>query len=262
MVRQRIGECRLTNQVGPMAKAHIIPNAFMRRADTTPFMECDGRSRSLKRFTGWYDQDILGVRSEAIIAELDDAAAKCFIGGGFTYRARRDPNNIEVLRDSFVPGDIYEIENVHTAKLRLFGLSLLWRAAASDLDAMRLVTVKESNLRDIGELILAGDPGSPLQYPVYFGFFCGAEELPKLAPFQPSKHPFFRFFLDGVVAYVCPRKTLLAGKRYGRLLVGKEPDRFPMPCFSSANSNHAELSERVYASVKENEGNIFRGFVR
>jgi hypothetical protein len=245
-----------------MAKSHIIPDAFMRRAAPPPFMECDGISRSIKRPTGWYDPDILGKDGEACIAALDDAAAKCFIERGYTYRTRRNPDDIMMLRDNFIPNEIYEVENVDTATLRLFALSLLWRAAVSKLDAMKLVRVKQINLQDIAERILRGDPGSYLQFPVYFGVFCGAEELAKIAPFQPQDHPFVRFFLDGVVAYVCPRRTLLAAPRYGRLLVGKELDRFPMLCYASSGSNHARLSEAIHDEVVAREGHIFSGFQR
>lgn len=260
MSRRRYGLCKLTGREGPLAKAHIIPDAFMRRASAAPFMERDGVSRSIKRFTGWYDRDILGGEGEALIAAFDDAAAKCFIDRGFTYRSRRHPGDLNVLRGGFLPNSVHEVTGVETRALRLFGLSLLWRAAVSTLPAMDLVTMRSERLHDIGERLLAGDPGPHLEFPVYFGVFCDAQELTKVAPYQPDKHPFYRFFLDGIVAYVSPRRTLLAAKRYGRLIVGGESDRFPVYCFSSLNSNHADYVDRTGDRIRANEGDIFAGF--
>lgn len=255
-----IGRCQLTEEWGAMAKSHIIPNAFMRRADCrVPFMESDGMSRPIKRQTGWYDRTILGHRGEKHIAKFDDAAAKCFFGRGFTYRSRRNPSDATVLRGSFLPGQVVEIEGVDTSQIRLFALSLLWRAAVSRLPNMSKVTVRMQNLEDIRRRLLEGSPGKPLEYPVYFCVFDSAEELPKIEPFQPSRHPFYRFFLDGVVAYVCPRRKLLAAPKFGRLIVGKEADRFPMLCISSASSEHARLARTGANSLLETYGDVFRG---
>lgn len=258
--RQQAGRCLLTGDFGPMAKSHIIPKAFMRRADVTPFMESDGQSRAIKRQTGWYDTAILGSRGERHISKFDDAAAKCFIDGSYLYRTRRDPNDLDIIRGDFHPGSVIEVENVDTAKIRLFALSLLWRAAVSELSSMQEVKVRAQNIEEIGKRIFSETPGSPRQFAVYFCVFDSGEELPKVAPFRPGAHPFYRFFLDGVVAYVCPRKSLVAAPRYGRLLVGTENDRFPMLCLPSIGSAHAEHTLRMGGEILAREGNIFAGF--
>lgn len=258
--RGQSGRCLLTGDLGPMAKSHIIPNAFMRRADVTPFMESDGRSRAIKRQSGWYDTEILGSRGERHISKFDDAAAKCFLDGGFLYRTRRDPHDLAIIRGDFQSGTVVEVENVDTAKIRLFALSLLWRAAVSEISSMQEVKVSARNIEEIGKRIFTEMPGSPRQFAVYFCVFDSGEELPKIAPFLPGAHPFYRFFLDGVVAYVCPRKNLIAAPRYGRLLVGTEVDRFPMLCLPSIGSAHAEHAVRGLGEIFAREGDIFAGF--
>lgn len=244
-----------------MAKSHIIPNAFMRKADDrAPFLESDGLSRPVKRQTGWYDRTILGHRGEKLISRFDDAASQCFFRRGFTYRARRDPGYISALKQGYRPGEVVEVEGVDTSQLRLFALSLLWRAAVSGLPIMAKVSMREQNLEDIRKRILQSSPGNPLEYPAYFCVFDSAEELPKIQPFRPGTHPFYRFFLDGVVAYVSPRRTLLAAPKFGRLIVGTERDRFPLLCISSSSSQHAQVAASGARNVLDIYGNVFRGF--
>jgi hypothetical protein len=245
---------------GPFARAHIIPDAFMQRATDAPFLECAGESRPRRRFTGWYDPTIIGFEGERLLAEYDDAAAKCFIENGFTYRTRRNPQDIYRLGDRFVPGELYEIGNVDTGRIRLFALSLLWRAAVTSLEAFELVEASPSHLADIRRRLVARDAGPHTEYPVYFGVFCDAEELTKVAPYRVRNHPFFRFFLDGIVCYVCPRRRLRNVEDYGLLLTGSEPDRLRLLCYSSIDSAHARYTERAMQDVAAVRGDIFQGF--
>ena len=171
----KTGYCHLTGDIGPFSKSHIIPDAFIRRATDAPFKEWDGTGRPKRLQMGWYDTAILGARGEAVLAKYDDAAAKCFIKNGFTYRTRRDPLDAAILTDRFVPGQIYEISNVDAGVLHLFALSLLWRASVSTIPAFSRVNVRPTRLEEIRLRLLAGDPGSPDEFPAYFSVFCGAE---------------------------------------------------------------------------------------
>lgn len=260
MTKKPSGLCRLTGTAGQFAKSHIIPDAFMQRATDAPFLECDAASPPRKRFTGWYDPGILGSKGEKVIAAYDDVAAKCFIGNGFTYRTRRDRHDIHSLSSRFVADQVYEIDNVDTARIRLFALSLLWRAAVTSLEAFALVKVSPSHLEDIRVRLLRGDAGPAIEYPVYFGVFCDAEELTKVAPYRPRNHPFYRFFLDGVVCYVCPRRRLADANKYGLLLAGSEPDRLRLLCFPSYSSEQRNYTERTAAEIVDRRGDIFAGF--
>lgn len=245
---------------GAFAKSHIIPDAFMQRATDAPFLECDKESRPQKRFTGWYDRTILGFEGERLIAHYDDQAAKCFIGNGFTYRTRRDRQAINNLGKRFVADQVYEIKGVDTANIRLFALSLLWRAAVTSLDAFRLVKVSPSHLADIRKRLVARDAGPFSEYPVYFGVFCDLEELTKIAPYRPRNHPFYRFFLDGVVCYVCMRRRLADAGRFGPFLVGAEQNRLLLPCFSSSCSDHDLYTEITAQEIARKRGDIFSRF--
>jgi hypothetical protein len=260
MAKKPSGTCRLVGTVGVFAKAHIIPDAFLQRATDAPFLECGVNSPPRKRFTGWYDQGILGLEGERLIADYDNEAAKCFIENGFTYRARRDPHDLNKLGANFVADQVYEIDDVNTTKLRLFGLSLLWRAAVTSIDAFELVKVSHSHLLDIRARLAARDPGPFTEYPIYFAVFCDAEELMKVAPYRPKNYPFYRFFLDGVVCYVCPRRRIADADQRGLLFAGSETNRLRVPCLLSIGSNHSIQTSRAAQEIHRQRGDIFAGF--
>lgn len=256
------GVCQLMGTIGPLRRSHLIPNAFMRRAGPEPFMESDGKSRSKKRQTGWYDATILGVAGEALIARYDDAAARCFIDRGFTYRTRRSQRDLTQLVDDFVADETYVVENVDVGQIRLFAMSLLWRAAVTRLDPFARVSVSPRHLSDVGARLRAGDPGHYLDYPVWFGVFNGTIELPKIPPVQSKEIPFVRFFLDGVTCYISPRRRVQKIETCPFPIMGAEPDRFPIFCFESSGSWHDLATMSAFDEIVKREGDIFRGFGR
>lgn len=245
---------------GPFRRAHIIPNAFMRRASDAPFMESDGHLRSKKRFTGWYDENILGAEGEALLAQYDTAAAHYFIDRGLTYRMRRSSVDLNVLVDPLLPDQIYIMHDVDTNQLRLFALSLLWRAAVSSLDPFDKIIVSPAHLTDIAARLRAGNAGDYRDYPVRFAVFDGADELTKMAPTILREQPSVRFFLDGVVCYVCPRRRWRKAEDFGGLIAGFEPRSIAMFCYSSARSWHQELTAKMMIQIRKREGDVFAGF--
>lgn len=253
------GLCQLTRKHGPFAKSHIIPDAFMRRLTDAPFMEWDGYGRPIKRFTGWYDSSILSQEGEALIARYDDAATKTFLNAGWTYRRRRHPDLPEVLVDNFSANQLYTIDNVDTDLVKLFGLSLLWRAAVSSLETFNSIRLKEDFLEDLRLRILAGEAGKPLDIPVYFSLFDGSEELTRVAPTAINNHPFYRFFLDGVVCYVGRGRANMFSRRVPTLMVGAEPGKLSAICIPSQGSAQSAYTTEAMNELRANHGDVFRG---
>jgi hypothetical protein len=258
MAEKPKGMCALTRTTGSFVDAHVIPRAFFKAASPDPFKEVSPEGQRPKRIrTGWYDPQILTRAGEDVLAPLDDAAAKAFIQGGFTYSARRMNDDITRLRDGFVANRAYWLENADVRKLRLFTLSLLWRAAVSRIDAFENVTVSSSHLEDLRQRLVAGDPGPHTDYPVYLGVFCSREERSKMAPFRPMGSNFYRFFLDGVLCYVSPVRRIRPSTNLGGFLLGADTERVPLYCFSSLNSAHREYEHALANRVHAAYGNIF-----
>ena len=141
MSKRTLGTCRLTGLTGPLATSHIIPKAFLRRAADAPFIEWGGDGYPRRLPDGWYDKELLTDAGESYFNAVDDAAAKCFVDSGFTYRKRRDPADIGKLNYRFKSGQVYQIDGIDSRVIRLFGLSLLWQASVSKLPAFELVKV-------------------------------------------------------------------------------------------------------------------------
>jgi len=255
----RWGLCQLTKTEGPLARSHIVPDAFMRRLTEAPFREWDGAGHSPKRYTGWYDQRLLSPEAEALVARYDSVAAEALLRGRWTYRRRRDSQDPSFLSDTFVPHRIYEIGGVDTDAMKLFGLSLLWRAAASGLEAFRDVRLRAEFLEHLRIRVLKGVAGKPSDIPMYFALFDSSEELTKIAPTKISGHPFYRFFLDGVVCYVAHGRTNIWSKRIPQLLVGSTLGRVAAVCVPSAGSAHAEYVSGMANALADTHGDVFAG---
>lgn len=253
------GFCRLTGDFGPLAKSHIIPDAFMQRLTDGPFREWGGSGRPLKRFTGWYDTNILSHRGEEIIARYDDHAAKVLLNAGWTYRRRRHPDHPDVLVDDFLPGKLYDIPDVDTKKLKLFGLSLLWRAAVSELDTFSHIRLRPSFLEHLRVRVLEGEAGRSDDIPVYLNLFDSSKELSKIAPIELKDRPFFYFFLDGVVCYVARGRNNMASKRLGAQLIGSQDETVTALCVSSEASAQHRYEVAMAHRLGDAHGNVFRG---
>lgn len=242
-----------------MCKSHVVPKAFLQRSTHAPFMAWSGTGRPKRMYDGWYDHGILTDEGEKYFDGPDDVAAKCFAGKGFTYRSRRDPLDINKLQGGFEPNSVYAASEVDVPQIRLFALSMLWRAAISNQDAFSSVRVSPSHLSDLKARILRRDAGPATEYPVYFGVFCDTVELPKVSPTRIRNHPFYRFFLDGVVCYVSPTRRNKWSDNLGLLLVGSEADTIRIFCFSSIDSEHEAYTREENYNLRSKYGNIFSG---
>lgn len=254
------GICRLLHTEGEFAKSHIIPDAFMRRISPSPFMQWDGESRPRKMFSGWYDTELLGHEGEAIIARYDDYIAKVLYSAGWTYRKRRPHNKPEELKDNFIAGFPYSIEPVNTNQIRLFALSLLWRAAETNNSGFSDVKLRPELREDLRQRIVSGDAGNFMEFPVYFTFFDSKYELTKMSPIRFQGHPFFRFFLDGVACYVAKSRTNLWSKKQQSMMVGAQKERLVAVCIDSENTHHARNDSEMLNSLFDHHGDVFRPF--
>lgn len=244
-----MAKCLMTGMEGAFVNSHLIPQAFIRRVGSAPFKELssDGATPK-KRYTGWYDSNIVTRHGENILSALDDYAAKVFYERGFTYRKRRLAVDLNTISGGFKPNKIYSIADVDALKLRKFGLSLLWRAAVSSNSAVSRIQLPPRILENVRSRILF-DIDNIFEFPVYFSFASDGQELCKMAPFRVGNHPFIRFFLDGVVCYVSPWIKKTDFKLYDWLFAGRYQHQIKLWCFDSDTSNHAKTDEEIAQST-------------
>lgn len=168
--------CKLCRVGTNFVESHIYPRAFFKKlgTDSDPVRLIPARREEhTKRIrTGVYDQQLLCGGCETRTSAWDDA--------GISF-ARASPTNYWPTKES---PKALAWTNQPYAELRLFALSLLWRAHSSELPVLRNVDLGP-HAEPIRKLLLAGEPGRPENYPVCFFKTLGAPSIrPVILPLK------------------------------------------------------------------------------
>ena len=163
---------------GQGKKAHIVPEAFFRlaRGDDPHLADMSiFADRRVKRSAiGPYDTELVCSSCEDTFGPFDDYGAKLLLHDLVTKGERIvTPNRRQSI--------FFRYRGLDYRLLRLFALSLLWRAAASVHDDYHQVRLPPDRLERLGRMIRDGDPGTPDVYASRFGRWdYGAGEDPLL----------------------------------------------------------------------------------
>ena len=147
---QRVGECRFCGQVEGLVKSHVVPQALHRDVqpkDDVMTMYSNTRSWGKKSQTGTYGQ-FLCQDCENHVGQDDQYGIK-FVR---KYRDGRTGAPLESFREGF-------IANVDYAKLKLWVMSMLWRADACDHEFFKRVNLGEKWRRNLTKSIRLRKPG-------------------------------------------------------------------------------------------------------
>jgi hypothetical protein len=199
-----MGICKLCGEERVLVRSHIIPIAFHRHMQSDPTVApvvvgSASNSYPLRRPGGLYDEELLCDPCEKSFGPWDQYGAECLLQG-FETDARPIALDGETLA--------YQINNWDEERIRMFALSLLWRAAATTNPIFDRVTLGpyEERLR---EIILAGTPGSPNDFSVLLCRWLTRPENERMALAQMSPYSWkleginmSKLFLGGFVFYV------------------------------------------------------------
>jgi hypothetical protein len=211
-MNQSKNPCRLCLQDKKLIKAHIIPEGFfrlLRHENIAPELLSNTLGSFPKRMqVGTYDSTILCSECDGKMAPWDDYGQQVLI--------RQFPEAVKVsLQGETVA---WEIEKFDYRKLKLFFMSVLWRASLSKQTFCKRISLGpfEDRLRT---MILNEDPGNPQEFAVILARFEDVEITAMLDP-HPEKFDgisFCRFYLSGFVAYIKvdkrPTPSFLTGLR-------------------------------------------------
>ncbi len=132
-----VGRCKLTGKTGKFVKAHIIPAALTRPSRSgAPLIQWGDDARPIRRRSSWYDHRLVTADGEAILAAYDGWAIKQMRLHKLVWSGWGEEETLTAKSFDEIPGTpwgLRSIAGVDTRKLRLFFLSLLWRAAESEL---------------------------------------------------------------------------------------------------------------------------------
>jgi len=189
--------CKLCGQKKGLIEAHIIPRSLYRPlhdGSGTPKLGSNKPGFYPKRSpTGIYDKELVCGDCEKIFSPWDDYANVLLLS---------DP----IETNYITSGETklaYQFQEVDYPKLKLFFVSLLWRAAVSKQEFFTRIQVGpfEQQLR---QLLLNSDPGDPNTFAVSLAKF---DDPLGTVMLDPDRHKWFginycRFYLAGYVAYI------------------------------------------------------------
>jgi hypothetical protein len=167
MKRRKTITCKLTGDEGFGVRAHIVPQALYQFGGNPGKMLFIGKGfyREQRTPIGEYDTGILTNRGGRHFDKCDDFAPRFILNNGLYNRDRKYD-----LRDLGVDKTcaLLDIDENESRLLKLFALSIVWRASVSSRSFFNGVDLGDSEPQ-FRELILRQDPGPPEMFPVFLG---------------------------------------------------------------------------------------------
>lgn len=212
------GKCKLTGVTGKFVKAHIIPEALTRPAvKGAPLIQSGQGSRPIRRWTSWYDDEIVIREGEDILAKYDAAAIKELRRLKLVWSSWGPMTSLTVADHTPIPTTTYGIRKISgadTKNLRLFFLSMLWRAGVSHRDEFKEIVLTDGEISSLRRMAQEGEEGSPHYFPIMLTQLSTMGEVhnqapifqeksvPEMGEFRGAKVPMFRFYVEGLIAHI------------------------------------------------------------
>lgn len=153
------GVCKLTGKHGAFIEAHLIPKALTKpERPGLPFLQAGDGNRPTRRWTSWYDNQLVTQSGEDILTALDTWAITELRRNKLVWSGWQDAISLGGNHEP-IPETEYgfrTIVGVDTRRLRLFLLSLLWRAAATSRPEFNAIDVPVHDLEQIRQMVLTG----------------------------------------------------------------------------------------------------------
>lgn len=194
-----MASCRLCGYQGSLVKAHIIPESLyapLREESKVPHIYSTAENAFPKRSpVGIYDSEILCGECDNRIGDWDNYAQRLLLTPLEAYGAPE-----ELRRQKY-----FTIRDLDYALLKLFFVSLLWRADQSGHDFFGGVDLGQSWRERTKEMVLTGDPGGPEEIGVTLVRY--EHRLAERTIYNPEKVRsdalnFYRFSLGSYVAMI------------------------------------------------------------
>lgn len=217
----------------------MIPKAFTYGAEKgSPFAQAGPDIAPIKRWDSWYDQRIVTQAGERILEAHDDWAIRELRSHQLVWsgwgKSETVPAEVMKIPDSGGWG-IRKITGIDSGRLRLFFLSLLWRAAVSEMFEFREVSLRASDVRRLRNMVRDGDPTPLNRFPIALVQLSTMGAIHNLSPLEQRKpkqpwlkngpsYPIFRFYFDGLIAHI--HKEIEEGEveELGPMFVGNQDE--------------------------------------
>lgn len=257
--------CRLTGVKGPAVRSHVLPIGLTIKNRGDMLFDLTRERPARRRQGGWYDDRLVTAEGEAILAKWDNVAISAFRKNGMLFSVRRD-DGVELMgADYSVPAP--QIEGVFRApiensmSIKLFGISMLWRAAASQRSEYDLVQLPAEVLDELRAFVVEERVPKYWEFPVVLGVFNNRYEFTDIAPHTITMRGvrFVRWCLDGVIMYVATRRRTTGGSRWRGLAVGHNASELMGLIMQYENGSQQRHTDEAFEDQLRRFGSPYRG---
>jgi hypothetical protein len=231
--------CALTGKPGKFVRCHIVPRAFTdRNLDQTPRIEFgENRERPGLRYTSWYDDNLVTEEGEKRLAELDNLAVIQLKKFGLCWRFFPISPLVQRDRIGDTEFELLLVQGADTKGLRVFLLSLLWRAVMTSRPEFREIRVDFESRQKLRKIVRGEVTPNPADFPTTVLLLTTKGRphnhtplrdrmlVPQLTAGSRKEIKMVRFFLDGLIVHMGRRKMderLL--EAWGKRAVGVNDD--------------------------------------
>ncbi len=216
--KKNIGICKLTKKEGVFIKSHLIPQAFTRPdVKGSPFYQYVNKAiPPIKRWSSWYDNQLVIQEGEDILTKLDTWAAQELRNKKLVWSGWGNKKTLGSLHDVYGGGylGVREVTGTDTKKLRLFILSLLWRAAASEMKEFSEISLSNNDLEQLRIMLTTDNPEPISFFPSSLVQLSTVGIIYNQSPTIRVKHLpsidgsiehdlfFYRFYFDGLIIHI------------------------------------------------------------
>lgn len=262
------GQCKLTLDNGKFIKSHLIPQSLTKPEIRGGIMKQIGEgSRPKKATSSWYDSELVIKKGEDILTEYDTSAIRILRNHQLIWTSWKesfttDDSKFHIIDENY---GVREFSSLNWKSLRLFGLSLLWRACNTSQVGFCDIKIPKNDLEKIRLMLINRDCGAIHFYPIKFCQlstkgkihnqtpFIRKFELPKRCEVTKSKYlNIVRFYFDGLIMHIHLSKTLKQIKGFDQQVLGFNSNRLIIPTVSYEFSFQRENMENIVSSLKEN----------
>jgi hypothetical protein len=215
---KRSGVCKLTHEQGIFIESHLIPKALTKPSQKGMSLVQFGVSvRPVRRWSSWFDPELVTQAGENILTELDTWAISelrkhKLIWGGWGVNQTLGSLHNPISDTSW---GIRKVEGINPKKLRLFFLSLLWRAAATSLPEFAEVQLPKQDLEQLRLMLCSKTPEPISFYPATLIQLSTIGHIHNHVPIFSKKRipslvhtdsawdlPIYRFYFDGLITHI------------------------------------------------------------
>lgn len=195
-------------------------------------------SRPTKRWSSWYDDKLVVRKGEDILTRYDTWGIAELKRLQMVWSSWSGDRLVSADHEEIPDTPGWGVRKVTTrdpGKLRLFFLSLLWRAAASQRWEFAEISMPPEHLEQLRLMLLRDDPGSIDFYPSQLTQLSTKGAVHNMTPIaavkkvwindgqEPLLVPTFRFYMDGLAVHMTRQQSDTGNtKELGSLIVGNE----------------------------------------